>query len=37
MNNILSIKRTKNLDFPRDEVWNVITAPKLFKWDSSIL
>ncbi len=27
MNNILSIKRTKNLDFPRDEVWNVITAP----------
>ena len=27
MNNILSIKRTKKLDFSKDEVWNVITAP----------
>ncbi len=27
MNNILSIKRTKKLDFSKDEVWNVITTP----------
>ena len=27
MNNILSIKRSKKLDFSKDEVWNVITTP----------
>ena len=27
MNNILSIKRTRKLDFSKDEVWNVITTP----------
>ena len=27
MNNILSIKRTKKLNFSKDEVWNVITTP----------
>ena len=27
MNNILSIKRTKRLDFSKDEVWKVITTP----------
>ena len=27
MNNILSIKRSKKLNFSKDEVWNVITTP----------
>jgi len=31
MNKILSVKRTKKMNFSKDEVWEVITTPKLFK------